>query len=410
MRVNLDGFFILVRVNYAVLSMEESRKMNLKTDPLQELKKNLEYHFSERSGHLFAKPYWIYISLSHECTFKCQMCGVVNILKGHSLSTGSVMKTLDEIAAWGRDCVVLFTGGEPFLRKDIFDLIRHAVRKGLKAEAVSNGSLITEDLAQKIVCSGLQNIAVSLDGSQEKTHDAVRQKGAFLKATTALKRLAEAKKKAGAGPQISSWVTIMKENVDELYDMIPLAKSLGVECLVYHPVVVAQDDMQNTSPNAPFWIRGEKVDALKHQIDRIVEYQKQHGLVAFLHDPYLWVDHFKGALTKKQWKCNPFVFLNIGPDGEVRSCGASFGNIAEGGLDACLESAEAGKARAGMKQCQKPCLQTCWAHPESDSLQGIAENFLKQIHGREDRAELLREAQRVIENYEKELLAKTHDA
>jgi sugar phosphate isomerase/epimerase len=46
----------------------------------------------------------------------------------------------------------------------------------------------------------------------------------------------------------------MKENVRELYDIIPLVKDLGVECLVYHPVIVAQEDMQNTSPNARFWL------------------------------------------------------------------------------------------------------------------------------------------------------------
>jgi MoaA/NifB/PqqE/SkfB family radical SAM enzyme len=374
--------------------------MSGKMDPLKEFTKNLEYHFSEVLERPFSKPYWIYISLSHECTFKCQMCGVVNILKGHSLLTGNVIKTLDEIAGWGRDCVVLFTGGEAFLRKDIFELIQHSVKRGLKAEVVSNGSLITEELAQKIVRSGLQSIAVSLDGKSEKTHDAVRQKGAFLKATTAIKNLVKAKKEAGAGPQISVWTTIMKENVDELFDMVSLAKDLGVECLVFHPVVVAQDDMQNTSPHAPFWIRDEKLVVLKEQIDKIVEYKNKHGLVAFLHDPYLWIEHFKGVLTKKQWKCNPFVFLNIGPDGEVRSCGSSFGNIAEGGLDKCLTSPEADKARGTMKQCQKPCLQTCWAHPESDSLKNIFENFLSQIRGRKDRVELLKSAQALMDHYE----------
>lgn len=375
-------------------------------DPLREFKTNLEYHFSEVLGHPFAKPHWIYISLSHECTYKCQMCGVVNILKGHSLPTERVTKTLDEIAAWGRDCVVLFTGGEPFLRKDIFELIRHSVKRGLKTEAVSNGSLITEELARKIIRSGLQNIAISLDGKNAVTHDAVRQKGAFDKAIAAFRHLGKAKKEAGAGPQISCWTTIMKENVGELFDMITLVKELGVECLVYHPVVVAQDDMQNTSPNAPFWIRDEKVALLREQIDKIVEYKNKHGLVAFLHDPYLWIDHFKGVLTKDQWKCNPFVFINIGPDGEVRSCGESFGNIKEGSLDACLNSPDAERARRIMKQCRKPCLQTCWAHPESDSLRSIAERFLKKIQDRQDKNKLLNEAKKSIEIYERKLSEK----
>lgn len=372
-------------------------------DLLKEFEQNLRYHFSEILEYPLAKPYWIYVSLSHACTYNCQMCGVVKILKGHALPTEKLKGVLEEIARWRWDSVVLFTGGEPFLRKDIFEIIAYSVKKGIKTEVVSNGSLIDEKLAERIVASGLQNVAVSLDGAREATHDFIREKGAYKKALAAFRHLAAAKKRRGRGPQISMWTTIMKENVSELFDMIALARDLGVECLVYHPVIVAQDDMQNTSPDAPFWIRGGDLDILKGQIDKIVEYRNTHGLVAFLHDPYLWLDYFRSSLTKDVWKCNPFVFMNIGPDGEVRSCGASFGNINDMGLDACLRTPEADAARRLMKVCQKPCLQTCWAHPESDSLVGVVESFLARIRHDPRRPKFLKEARRVLERLELQL-------
>ncbi len=378
--------------------------MNKSDDHLSKFKDNLAFYFSEKLDYPFAKPYWIYISVSHKCTYKCQMCGVVNILKDQELSTQTVKKTLDEIASWGKDCVILFTGGEVFLRKDFFELIEYSAGKGLKAEAVSNGSLIDEEMAHRIICSGLQNIAVSLDGARQVTHDAIRQKGAYQKALSALRYLVAAKKKAGSGPQISTWTTIMKENLDELYDVIPLVKDIGVECLVFHPVIVAQDDMQNTCADAPFWISKETLPILRKQIDKITDYQRKHGLVAFLHDPYLWLNYFEGTLKKQQWKCNPFVFLNIGPDGEVRSCGASFGNIKESSLNDCLQNSEADKARRFMKACEKPCLQTCWAHPESDSLAAIVENFIREIKPDiSGRSALLNEAMQELQEYEQKL-------
>jgi len=55
------------------------------------------------------------------------MCGVKNILQEFELDTDVLKKNLKEIAGWGSDCVVLLTGGEPFLRKDIFDIIDYAV-------------------------------------------------------------------------------------------------------------------------------------------------------------------------------------------------------------------------------------------------------------------------------------------
>ncbi|MFH1191640.1 MAG: radical SAM protein [Candidatus Omnitrophota bacterium] len=366
---------------------------------LKEFETNLDYHFSGLLEYPFAKPYWIYISLNHKCTYNCQMCGVVKILKGQELPGEVLKKTLDEISGWKNDCVVLFTGGEVFLRNDAFELIGYAVKNRLKAEAVSNGSLINEELALKIISSGLQNIAVSLDGAKETTHDFIREKGAFKKALNAITHLVKAKKRLGGGPQISVWTTIMKENVGELFDIISLVKDLGVECLVYHPVIVAQDDMQKTSADAPFWISKERLNILKEQIDKILDYKTKDGLVAFLHDPYLWINYFETSLTKDNWKCNPFVFLNIGPDAEVRSCGASFGNLKEMSLDDCLLSQDAFLARRLMKACPKPCLQTCWAHPESDSLIEIANRFINNIKNDKNKVRYLKTGLKILERY-----------
>ena len=350
---------------------------------LKQFETNLSYYFSEVLERPIAKPCWIFLSLSHKCTYNCQMCGVVKILKGYELRIEDVRRVFDEISGWDWDFTIVITGGEPFLRSDILDIFKHAQKFNLKIEVINNGSLINQEIAEKIMSSGLSNIAISLDGAREQTHDFIREKGAFMKATEAIRYLVAAKKRLGFGPQISVWTTIMKENVEELFDIISLVKGLGVECLVYHPVVVAQEDMQNTSPNARFWLQEKDIEKLRQQIDKIANYQKNKGLVAFLHDPYLWIKHFKGQLTKQEWKCNPFVFTNIGPDGEVRSCGSAFGNINKMSLEECLNTGEADKARNIMKNCAKPCLQTCWANPQADSLANIVDTLI--YHVKKDR-------------------------
>ncbi len=353
----------------------------MSSDYLNEFGTNLAYHFSEVLGRPFATPYWIYISLSHKCTFNCQMCGVKNILKEYELDLDVLKKTLQEIANWNSDCVVMLTGGEPFLRKDIFEIIDYSVTLGLKTEVVTNGSLIdNSQIAGRIIDSGLQNIAVSLDGINPQTHDYIRGvEGAYRKALDAIGYLCQEKNIRSHGPQISVWATIMKENIEELYEIIFLVKELGVECLVYHPVIVVQEDMQNTIKRGHFWVTNGRIGILKQQIDKIVAYQKKNGLIAFLHNPYLWVKYFQRTLTKKDWKCNPFVFISIGPDGSVRSCGSAFGNVKEMSLTDCLNTKEAKIARERMQRCQKPCLQTCWAWPDADSLVNIVRNFIFQL-------------------------------
>ncbi len=109
-------------------------------------------------------------------------------------------------------------------------------------------------------------------------------------------------------------------------------------------------------------------------------------------------------MNKKDWKCNPFVFINIGPDGEVRSCGSAFGNIKALSLEECLNTRQASKARRFMKTCQKPCLQTCWAHPQSDSLKDIIDNFILNVResnlDRENEGKTIKKAFEMLVRYE----------
>lgn len=381
---------------------------------LKEFSYNLSYHFSEVLNLPLAKPYWVFISLSHQCNLNCQMCGVKNVLKGKELDIDALKNALDEVAGWNSDCVVLFTGGEPFLREDAFGIIDYSVSLGLKTEIVSNGTMINNPhLVERIIDSGLKNIAISLDGATAQTHDSIRRvNGAYKKATDALRYLAEQKKIKGRGPEISAWVTIMNENVNELHDIIFLAKELGVECLVYHPVIVVQEDMQNTINNSKFWISQDKINILKEQIDKIADYRNKHGLVAFLHDPYLWINYFRGTLTREDWRCNPFVFIDIGPDGAVRSCGPVFGNIKDMGLGACLNTKDARIARERMSRCQRPCLQTCWARPEADSLSKIINNFTDRVDGLEislkEKSVLLKEGFSALSYYEDIMLSESN--
>jgi hypothetical protein len=139
--------------------------------------------------------------------------------------------------------------------------------------------------------------------------------------------------------------------------------------------------MQNTVKGGSLWITPELYGIFKEQIDKLVAHQKRSNMIAFLHDPYQWLGYFQGSLTKNDWKCNPFVFVDIGPDGSVRSCGPSFGNIKDMSLTDCLHTNEARMAREKMRLCNKPCLQTCWARPGTDSLEMVVNDFVKALEG-----------------------------
>jgi Fe-coproporphyrin III synthase len=127
--------------------------------------------------------------------------------------------------------VLLFSGGEPLLRKDLFELIAYSKSLGLRPVLSSNGTLITPEVAQKLAEAGLQYVGVSIDGLEE-THDRFRgRKGAFREAIQGLKNAQAAGLKTGAR------FTVNADNVADLPGVIDYIAEVGIpRFCMYHLV------------------------------------------------------------------------------------------------------------------------------------------------------------------------------
>lgn len=118
--------------------------------------------------------------------------------------------------------IIIFTGGEPLLRPDIFELASHAREKGLRAVMAPNGTLITRENAKLIRASGIQRCSISIDGADAARHDAFRGEiGAFEGALAGISYLRE----AGVPFQINTTVT--RSNLKDFKDIFALAERLG---------------------------------------------------------------------------------------------------------------------------------------------------------------------------------------
>ncbi len=369
---------------------------------------NLRYHFAEKLNLPLAKPHWVYISLTNNCNYKCHMCGVIKQDQKTKLSSEKIKSLIDEIAKWKSDQIITFTGGEVFLRKDLFELIDYSIFKGVKTEIISNASLITEERAKKLIKSKLQSINISLDGSKADIHNKIRNNPRAFQLTTAgIKNLVRQKRlNKGKGPQLSIWTTIQKWNISDLMNITYYAKELGVDKHILHPIIINQCDMQRdaNTKNNPLWPNDEDMLILENQVKEMIEFERKNGFIAFLHSPLLFLNYFKGDYSRRAWKCNPFQFLNIGPDGKTQICGDSFGNIKETTIKDAYFSEKAAEHRLLMRKCNLNCLQTCWARPEADSLKLIFSTFLENLENqkitKKEKEEFLRKAKEEIKRYE----------
>ena len=145
------------------------------------------------------------------------------------LSTEQSFALIDEIAnVFGEKVNVTFGGGEPLMRKDLFEIISYGKERGLHLVLASNGTLLNEEVAVRLKKSGIEEVIIPIDGTQ-KTHDVIRGEDVFEKAVKG----AKACKDAGLGLVIDP--CIMKQNEEETAKIIDIAESLGArQCRFFH--------------------------------------------------------------------------------------------------------------------------------------------------------------------------------
>jgi len=168
-------------------------------------------------------------NITSKCNLKCVHCYSASG-PGGELSHEEASEALRGFRKAGVD-VVLFSGGEPLLREDIFELGRTASELGISPCLSTNGTLISREVAGGLKEAGFAYVGVSLDGLRE-AHDRLRgREGAFREALAGMERAAE------EGLKVGVRFTITKFNAHELLELIDLADSMGIKRFcVYHLV------------------------------------------------------------------------------------------------------------------------------------------------------------------------------
>ncbi len=173
-------------------------------------------------------------NITRRCNLKCVHCyaHAKNIAFDNELTTDEGKKLIDDLAAFGVP-VLLFSGGEPLMRKDMTELAGYAVKKGMRAVISTNGTLIPPDTAKILKDIGLSYVGVSLDGMEE-IHDKFRGvKGAFK---AAMKGIENCRKQ---GIKVGLRFTINKFNVNEIPAVFDLLEKRNIPRICFYHLVYA---------------------------------------------------------------------------------------------------------------------------------------------------------------------------
>ncbi len=179
-------------------------------------------------------PFMVSYSITTKCNLKCKHCysNSVDQAAPDELSTEEAFRLVDDLSHWGIGLLIL-NGGEPLCREDMLDVVKYASSKGIRTTLGSNGTLIDEEMAKKMLDAGVMAVAISVDGVDAVTHDSFRGVGGAFKQTL------NGIEACNAGLPFQLNMVIRRDNISQLEDMLRLALDLGANAAEVFDLVAA---------------------------------------------------------------------------------------------------------------------------------------------------------------------------
>ncbi|MCS7386660.1 MAG: tungsten cofactor oxidoreductase radical SAM maturase [archaeon GB-1867-005] len=202
------------------------------------------------------------VELTTRCNLNCPMCFRQSWTEElGDISEKLFKKILLEFKEAGGEFLWLGGWGEPLIHKKAIEFAEMIKEEGLKLGINSNGLLLDEDKALKLINIGLDRLVISIDASTQGIYEEIRG-GDINELLRTLKFMHEAKKKMGKiYPKIEFSFTLMRRNMNELIPLIELAASHGVNMITITNVIPVKKEFNCEK------LYGEK----KEEVERLIE-------------------------------------------------------------------------------------------------------------------------------------------
>jgi AdoMet-dependent heme synthase len=329
-----------------------------------------------------SKPLDVICEVTYICNLACPTCfRWTSKPDEHELTTEEWKGVIRKLKAWLGSFNLTFTGGEPFLRKDLLEIFKFATDNGIVTGVVSNGSLIDKALAKEIVASGLDGLCLSLNSLKRHIHNETRgTNGSFDEVMTAIENMKEVKK----GMRLSLSTTVVRENIGELVDMVKWTKATGLYGIHFQPIMPASllptydkdGQFKQVTVGKPYKNLLKREEVIDDKgVDAVFE-----RLAAMAEEGYpiiSSVGHLKEMGKYLKSPTNPELLekvcqvgvknFNIDPFGNVRLCSIMevVGNMKDS-PDQIWHSVNASNQRENIRTCEKFCRIMYCNHKELD--------------------------------------------
>jgi MoaA/NifB/PqqE/SkfB family radical SAM enzyme len=266
-------------------------------------------------------PVYVQVAVTKRCNLKCMMCNIINFWKDQKDMT---LQDLEQVADVLRDLntgIVVLTGGEPFLRDDLPDIVRIFKKRGLGTRLQTNGAACSEDDIRDVVKAGLDDVSISLDSLIPEKEDKITGiPGSWDKIMMSISMFSEFMPKRGNMPVINS--VLSRLNIDEIKNIVVFSDRIGFYASII-PVHVRQSVDENLhfrSPDRSIGFPESEFSLVDSTYDDLVS-MKQNGYNIYNSFRFLRESpgYIKYGLIR--WKCrSPSLYFSVSPEGLFSPC------------------------------------------------------------------------------------------
>lgn len=342
----------------------------------------------------FSKPSMLCGLVNWQCNFKCDFCLHPYYKSRPVLTFKEWERTLSDLKKWLKSFRFNFLGGEPFLREDFIDILGVSRSLNIMTGVTTNGSLITAEIANKLGMLDLFSIGVSVDGISAETHEKVRGcPGQYRKIINGLIYLQNSCK---SSTSIIVRTIIMKDNIDELVQLVKLVKELKLSGIIFQPLD-PQPVIDGKPPNCemlPFdfslWLAEYKshqvtdFENLDECIMELISLKRSGAPIVNSETSLLTIKHqMLDEKSRKRSRCPVGVQnLMILPNGDVHTCCDTvnfgpLGNVIHSTPKEVWQTTHAKHQRELTRNCDRNCL--FFSHARR-SIWENAQMFMKYVN------------------------------
>ena len=313
-----------------------------------------------RTGADYTRPVSFHALVLEECNAKCRFCDYWRLDEHREqMSIAQWQDALTEIKDFVGVFHVNFSGGEPFAKRGFVDLLSWCGEHGILAGVTTNGSVMGEEMAARVVAARPFNVNFSLDAPTPALHDYLRGvPGLFRRVQDGIRNLQAAGRDQGVKTRIVLKMCVMAANFEEMPAMARWAREMGVNGLLFQPV-------QDMTPEVgdELWIEQDQHARLAEVIEECIAMRKDGWpILSSAKFMRLMLSHFRGeAAPPSLSPCHVGLrSLHIQPDGEVELCYRmpGVGNLREQGVRPVWRGEAARAIRKRSVACPELCLCT----------------------------------------------------